>query len=193
LAVVDRVAAVLGSIGTFELEHSDVARAAAFCITAAEAGARHLPILRTRAAEFDPATRSRLIAGAMLPASVLRKAYEIRRDYVRGVDDLFETVDILLAPATPWTAPFLGEATVLHGGETLSVRASLGLYTQPISFVGMPVVVVPVHSDGEMPAGVQIIAPRWREDRTLGVAAALERAATTSAPIAKRASLETVA
>jgi aspartyl-tRNA(Asn)/glutamyl-tRNA(Gln) amidotransferase subunit A len=87
----------------------------------------------------------------------------------------------------------LGEAMMVHGGETLPVRASLGLYTQPISFAGMPVVVVPVHRDGEMPAGVQIITPRWREDRALGIAAALERAAIVSAPIAKRASLENVA
>jgi aspartyl-tRNA(Asn)/glutamyl-tRNA(Gln) amidotransferase subunit A len=189
LAAVDRVAAALSSVGTCELEYSDVARAAAFCITAAEAGTRFLPMLRARAAEFDPATRSRLMAGAMLPASVLNEAYNIRRDYVRSVDDLFETVDVLLAPTTPWTAPLLGEAMMVHCGETLPVRASLGLYTQPISFAGMPVVVVPVHRDGEMPAGVQIITPRWREDRALGIAAALERAAIVSAPIAKRASL----
>jgi aspartyl-tRNA(Asn)/glutamyl-tRNA(Gln) amidotransferase subunit A len=193
LAAVDRVAAALGSVGTFELEYSDVARAAAFCITAAEAGTRFLQMLRARAAEFDPATRSRLMAGAMLPASVLTKAYNVRRDYVRNVDDLFETVDILLAPATPWTAPMLGQAMIAHGGETLPVRAGLGLYTQPISFAGMPVVVVPVHRDGEMPAGVQIIAPRWREDLALAIAAALERAAISSAPIAKRAGLEAVA
>jgi aspartyl-tRNA(Asn)/glutamyl-tRNA(Gln) amidotransferase subunit A len=149
LAAVDRVAAALGSVGTFELEYSDVARAAAFCITAAEAGTRFLPMLRARAAEFDPATRSRLMAGAMLPASVLTKAYNVRRDYVRNVDDLFETVDILLAPATPWTAPLLGQAMMVHCGESLPVRASLGLCTQPISFTGMPVVVVPIHRDGE--------------------------------------------
>ena len=129
----------------------------------------------------------------MLPASVLRKAHNIRRDYIRNVDELFETVDILLAPATPWTAPLLGETMKIHCGETLSVRASLGIYTQPISFGGMPVVVVPVHCDGEMPTGVQIIAPRWREDRALGVSAALERAAISRAPIAQAASLETVA
>jgi 1-carboxybiuret hydrolase len=193
LAAVDRVAASLDTVGTFELEYSDVARAAAFCITAAEAGTRFLPMLRTRAAEFDPATRSRLMAGAMLPASVLRKAYSIRRDYVRNVDDLFETVDILLAPATPWTAPLLGQTMMVHCGEPLPVRASLGLYTQPISFAGMPVVVAPVHRDGEMPAGVQIIAPRWREDRALAIAAALERVKISSAPIARRAGLEAVA
>ncbi len=190
-AAVSRAAAMLGSSNMVELPHSHIARAAAFCITATEGGTRHLPMLRTRAAEFDPATRSRLIAGAMLPASILSMAYDIRCEYAREVDALFETVDVLLAPATPFTAPLLGEATVVCSGETLSVRASLGLYTQPFSFVGLPVVVVPVHSAGEMPAGIQIMAPRWCEGLTLGVAAALERAGTASAPIAKLANLET--
>jgi AtzE family amidohydrolase len=191
LAAVDRVAAALGGSGMVELTHSDKARAAAFCITAAEGGARHLPMLRTRAADFDHATRSRLIAGAMLPASILCTAYDVRRDYIREVENLFETVDILVAPATPCTAPLLGEANITLGGETLPVRASLGLCTQPISFAGLPVAVVPIHSAGEMPVGIQIIAPRWREDRVLGIAAALERASIASAPIAKRARVET--
>ena len=190
LAAVDRVAAALGGAGLVELTHSDKARAAAFCITAAEGGARHVPMLRTRAADFDQATRSRLIAGAMLPASILCKAHDVRRDYIRKVDTLFETVDILLAPATPCTAPLLGEANIILGGETLPVRASLGLCTQPISFAGLPVAVVPIHSAGEMPAGIQIIAPRWREDRVLGIAAALERASIARAPIAERACVE---
>jgi aspartyl-tRNA(Asn)/glutamyl-tRNA(Gln) amidotransferase subunit A len=102
-------------------------------------------------------------------------------------------VDVLLAPATPFTAPSLGESTIAHGDETLAVRASLGIYTQPISFVGLPVVVVPVHSAGGMPAGVQIIAPRWREDRAIGIAAALERAAIADAPVADATRLEIAA
>lgn len=190
MAAVDRVATTLGSIATVELAYSEIARAAAFCITAAEGGARHLPMLRTRAAEFDPATRNRLIAGAMLPASILCKAYDIRRDYARTVDALFEEVDILLAPATPWTAPLLGETHIICDGETLPIRASLGLYTQPISFVGLPVVMAPVHTVGGMPVGVQIIAPRWREDRAIAIAAALEHVGVVSAPIAKSANLE---
>ncbi len=100
-----------------------------------------------------------------------------------NVDQLFEEVDLLLAPATPCTAPLLGQANITLGEETLPVRASLGLCTQPISFAGLPVAVVAVHSNGRMPAGIQIIAPRWREDRVLGIAAALERASIVSAPI----------
>jgi aspartyl-tRNA(Asn)/glutamyl-tRNA(Gln) amidotransferase subunit A len=160
-------------------------------MTAAEGGARHLPMLRTRAADFDHATRSRLIAGAMLPASVLCKAHDVRSDYIRKADEIFETVDILLAPATPCTAPRLGQADISLGTETLPVRASLGLCTQPISFAGLPVAVVPIHSAGAMPSGVQIIASRWREDRVLAIAAALERASIARAPIARVASRET--
>jgi len=190
LVAVDRVASALDVTRMVELTHSDKARAAAFCITAAEGGARHLPMLRTRAADFDHATRSRLMAGAMLPASILCKAHDIRRDYIRDVDALFETVNVLLAPATPCTAPLLGEANVTLRGETLPMRASLGLCTQPISFAGLPVVVVPIHSAGAMPAGVQIITPRWHEDRALGIAAALERTSIARAPIARWTNLE---
>ena len=181
---VDQIANALGSIGRIELPYSDVARAAAFCMTAAEGGALHLPRLRTRAADFDPATRSRLIAGAMLPASLVTKARAIQRDYARSADEVFDKVDILLAPATPCSAPLLNEAAIVIDGEPVPVRANLGLYTQPLSFAGLPVVVVPLHADGEMPVGVQIIASRWREDLALTVAATLEGLHLARAPVA---------
>jgi aspartyl-tRNA(Asn)/glutamyl-tRNA(Gln) amidotransferase subunit A len=63
---------------------------------------------------------------------------------------------------------------VRHGGQALPVRANLGLYTQPFSFIGLPVVTVPVIGAG-MPIGVQIIAPPWREDLALRLATRLER------------------
>ncbi len=55
----------------------------------------------------------------------------------------------------------------------MPVRANLGLYTQPISFIGVPVVVVPVPLS-PLPIGVQIIAAPWREDVALRIAHALE-------------------
>ncbi len=192
-AAVDRVVSAVGGVGTIELPYSDVARAAAFCITAAEGGALHLSQLRTHAADFDPATRNRLIAGAMLPASIVAKARVIQRDYIRSVDQVFDRFDILLAPATPCTAPRLNEANVVIDGEIIPVRANLGLYTQPISFAGLPVVVAPLFSDGEMPSGVQIIASRWREDQALAFAAKLERIGLARAPVASWAATEVAA
>jgi len=54
------------------------------------------------------------------------------------------------------------------------VRANLGIYTQPISFIGLPVAAVPVPL-APLPIGVQIIAAPWREDVALRIAHALEK------------------
>ena len=54
-----------------------------------------------------------------------------------------------------------------------SVRANLGIYTQPFSFIGLPVVAVPVPLD-PLPIAVQIITAPWREDVALRIAHALE-------------------
>ena len=65
-------------------------------------------------------------------------------------------------------------------GRELPVRPNLGLYTQPISFIGLPVVAVPVPLQ-PLPIGVQIIAAPWREDVALRLARHLERAGVVSA------------
>jgi aspartyl-tRNA(Asn)/glutamyl-tRNA(Gln) amidotransferase subunit A len=68
---------------------------------------------------------------------------------------------------------------VLDGVE-LPVRANLGIYTQPISFIGLPVVAVPAPLQ-PLPIGVQIIAAPWREDVALRIAHALEQAGIVAA------------
>jgi aspartyl-tRNA(Asn)/glutamyl-tRNA(Gln) amidotransferase subunit A len=70
------------------------------------------------------------------------------------------------------------------GGEEMPVRPTIGIYTQPISFIGLPVVAVPLFGLGPLPIGVQIMAPPWREDLALRVAWALEAASLATAPVA---------
>ena len=88
--------------------------------------------------------RDRLIAGAMVPAALVVQAQKFRRWYREQVLELFSEVDVILAPATPCTAPPIGQQTFVLDGVELPVRANLGIYTQPISFIGLPVVAVPV-------------------------------------------------
>lgn len=181
---VARCAGALGATRVVEMPEAHRARAAAFLITATEGAALHLDRLKTRAADFDPAVRDRLLAGAMVPAAWVAQAQKLRRRFAADVARLFEGVDILLAPSTPCRAPRLGQTTMTVGGVTLPVRANLGVYTQPISFIGLPVAAVPVWTDGEhLPIGVQVIGPPWREDLVLRVAAALEAAGVARAPI----------
>jgi aspartyl-tRNA(Asn)/glutamyl-tRNA(Gln) amidotransferase subunit A len=170
---IDRVSAALGANRDIEIPEAQRARSAAFIITASEGASLHLNRLRARARDFDPAVRDRLIAGAMTPASLVVKAQKFRRWYRDQVIKLFDEVDAIIAPATPCTAPLIGQQTFMFGDTELPVRANLGLYTQPISFIGLPVVAVPVPLV-PLPIGVQIIAAPWREDVALRLAHALE-------------------
>jgi Asp-tRNA(Asn)/Glu-tRNA(Gln) amidotransferase A subunit family amidase len=88
--------------------------------------------------------------------------------------ELFQQVDVLLAPATPDVAPLLGQQTMKIGTDSVPLRPNIGLYTQPISFIGLPVVSVPLWTAQGLPIGVQVIAPPWREALALRVAAYLE-------------------
>ena len=182
LAAVQRLATALGARRHVALAGAATARAAAYIITTAEGASLHLRRLRTRPQDFDPDVRDRLIAGALVPAPMLMQAQKIRRAFAAEVAAVFRDVDLLLAPATPFPAPAIGQRTVMLGGREELLRPNIGIFTQPISFVGLPVVAVPVASPGELPVAVQLIAPAWREDLCLRAARVLERLGVALAP-----------
>ncbi|MDX3965706.1 MAG: AtzE family amidohydrolase [Bradyrhizobium sp.] len=178
---VSRVAKALGATRVVEVPEASRARAAAYVITTTEGASLHLDRLRKRPNDFDPAVRDRLIAGAMVPAPLVDRAQKFRRWYRAQLAEIFKSVDVLLAPATPCTAPKLGQVNFNLDGVELPVRANIGIHTQPISFIGLPVVAVPVPLE-PLPIGVQIICAPWREDIALRVAHALEKMGVAAAP-----------
>jgi aspartyl-tRNA(Asn)/glutamyl-tRNA(Gln) amidotransferase subunit A len=185
-AAVERIAKALDAQRIVEFPQAERARASGYLITMAEGAALHLDRLRRRGADFDPDVRDRLIAGAMLPGAWIVKAQKFRSWFRSAVGEAMKDVDIVLAPATPCRAPRLGQKTMVLDGQEMLVRPNLGLFTQPISFIGLPVATVPVWTDGErLPIGVQIIAAPWREDLVLRVARALEAQGVVKAPIAR--------
>jgi AtzE family amidohydrolase len=178
---VARVARALGTTRVVEIPEAGRARAAAYVITTCEGASLHLDRLRRRPGDFDPAVRDRLLAGAMIPGALVDRAQKFRRWYRARVLELFKSVDVIIAAATPCVAPKLGQVNFVLDGVELPVRANIGIHTQPISFIGLPVVAVPIPLD-PMPIGVQIITAPWREDIALRVAHALERAGVAAAP-----------
>lgn len=181
-AAADRVAETLGAGEEMTLMDVESARSAAYVITNVEGAALHLDDLRERADEFDPAVRDRLLAGTLLPGIHYVRAQRARLAFRAQLARVFETVDLLVAPATPMRAPAIGTQTWVLRGEAVPLRPSIGVYTQPVSFVGLPVVTCPVQTDGGLPCGVQLIAPAWREDRALAAARALEAAGVCASP-----------
>ena len=169
-------ARVLGATDQVEWPDAALARAAAFITGASEGGSLHLPDLRTRADDFEPLSVDRFIAGALQPGAWYVRAQRFRRVYRDKVNALFEHWDVLLAPATPVSAPVIGTEWLDINGQHLPCRPSMGLLTQPISFAGCPVVAAPFWPSGTggMPIGVQLIAGPWREDLALRAAMSLQ-------------------
>ncbi|WP_372657374.1 AtzE family amidohydrolase [Hydrogenophaga sp.] len=176
-AVVQAAARALGASEVVDWPHPALARAAAFIVSASEGGALHLEDLRTRAEDFEPLSVDRFIAGALQPAAWYLRAQRFRRVYRDQVRALFQHWDVLLAPATPVSAPAIGTEWLDINGQQQPCRPSMGLLTQPISFAGCPVVAAPMWPDGTqgMPLGVQVIAAPWREDLALRAALLLQQ------------------
>lgn len=185
LSAVDRVAEALGARKLVELPMVEAGRAAAFLITNSEGAALHLANLRRRPQDFEPLSRDRFLAGALIPAAWVARAQRVRRLYAERVARLFERFDILLAPSTPCAATPIGAEWFEINGHRLPVRPNMGVLTQPISCIGLPVCGVPVWgAHASLPIGVQVIGAPWREDLVLRVAAALESAGVAQAPVA---------
>lgn len=176
--VVALAAQALGATADVAWPDAVQARAAAFIVSASEGGALHLHRLRTQAADFEPLSVDRFIAGALQPAAWYVRAQRFRRVYRDKVNALFQDWDVLIAPATPVQAQPLGTEWVDINGQRLPCRPSIGLLTQPISFAGCPVVAAPLWPSGTggLPIGVQLIAAPWREDLALRAGMALHHA-----------------
>lgn len=182
---VDMAARALDAADTIELAGAEQARAAAFIITAAEGGALHRQRLTTRYDDYEPHSRARLVAGSLVPAAWVQQAQRIRQRVYRDALALFARYDVLIAPATPVPATAIGTDTLTLAGRPLPARASMGLLTQPISCLGLPVCAAPlwpgIGPDAHLPLGVQLIGAPWREADCLLAAHRLEQAGAAGA------------
>jgi len=174
LAAVQKVADALDVTEYVMIPEAHRARAAAFVITASEGANLHLDNLRSRPQDFDTATRDRFLAGALIPSSWYLQAQRFRRWYRDRVREVFQNVDVILAPTTPISAPLIGQQTMILDGQEILVRPHLGLFTQPLSFIGLPVLSVPIQRQNALPLGVQLIAAPYNEALILRVASVLE-------------------
>ncbi|WP_338670489.1 AtzE family amidohydrolase [Pantoea dispersa] len=178
-AAVAVAASALGAAEEVTLPQAELARSAAFIMTAAEGGNHYLPALRTQPERFEPNSRERLLAGAMLPAAWYVQAQRFRRHFQQQVLPLFDHYDVLIAPATPCTATTIGQETIHINGQDLPTRASMGMLTQPISFLGLPVCSVPLLTASGLPVGLQLIAAPFNEQLALRAAWALQQQGVT--------------
>lgn len=110
-----------------------------------------------------------------MPSAWYVQAQRFRHYFRQQVLPLFEQFDVLIALATPSSATTIGQQTMHINGTDLPIRASMGMLTQPISFLGLPVTTVPLLTASGLPIGLQLIAAPFQESACLRAAWALEQ------------------
>ena len=171
-AAVRRAAHCLDAERSVEIADSDRAVAASLLITSAEAATLHFEEIGDRIGEFDRFTRARWIAAAAIPHVWVARAQQFRRRYGETMRAIFDEIDILATPTTPFPPTRIGQSQIGIGGETVPVRGTLGRYTAPFSFLGYPALSVPVPGE-PFPLGVQLVAAPGRDGYLLRAAARL--------------------
>ncbi len=168
------IAAIAPDARVLDLPDIARARSAAFLITAYEGGTLHRAALAKDAMAFDPATRDRLLAGALIPRALYDAARDFRRSFKPMIVDLVSEYDVLLAPAAPCMAPLVSDPRITIDGMLKPARSDLGIHTQPISFTGLPSLSVPLRRPGRLPLGLQLIGRPNGESTLFRFAAMLE-------------------
>jgi aspartyl-tRNA(Asn)/glutamyl-tRNA(Gln) amidotransferase subunit A len=130
----------------------------------------------TRTAGFGAEAKRRILLGTFALSAGYYEAYygqamRARALLTRDFDRAFERVDLIACPCIPAPAFRLGEKTE----DPLQMYLS-DVFTVPASLAGLPAISIPSGLTPErLPLALQLIAPRFAEERLLAAAAAFER------------------
>jgi len=151
----------------------------AAALLSAEAAAIHLPWLRERARDYAQQTRSRLLVGLAMPATLYVQAARARS---RLLEDMlrqtFSACDVLHIPVLRLPVPTGAETDVGGSAAMPRVLAEIVACTRPINFLGLPAVSVPIGlSRSGLPIGMQLVGRPFEEQVLLRMGGAYEAAA----------------
>lgn len=148
--------------------------AAARVILLCEASAVLEPHLTERR-QFGADVLALLDQGRLLPATDYIHAQRLRKRMQQEFAQIWSSVDCVITPTTPNTAPRVGESTVKLGGIDEDVRLATTRLVRSINLLGLPALSIPCGLSARgLPVGLQIIGPAFEESLILRVGAALE-------------------
>jgi len=165
------------SIDEVSLPRLQYATQVSFLTMASEAMTVHRHYMRQRAQDYGEDIRLRLGAGQFILATQYIQAQRVRRLLYQDLQDLFQRVDLLLAPTLPATAPRIGDSSVQLGNKSLNVRMLLTQFTRAFNVTGHPALALPCGlSPSGLPMGMQFIGRPFEEENLLRVGHAYEEA-----------------
>lgn len=145
-----------------------------------EAAGLHQPWLRTRAMDYDRATRRRLLTASLLPAAVYHRAARARVLIRRQLLAALDRYDLLLCPTGHRAAPLIteGRAPITERQQVAGRFFTRRSYTAPAALAGTPAIALPCgFTRSGLPISLQLVGRPFDEAMALRAAHAYEGAA----------------
>ena len=132
---------------------------------------------KSRSEGFGPEVKRRIMLGSFVLSSGYYDAYYLKALRTKALikkefDQAFGKYDVLLAPASPFTAPKIGESLknplAMYLGD---------IYTISVNLAGLPGLSVPCGKDKNgLPIGLQLIGDCFKENNLIRAGYAYEQA-----------------
>lgn len=152
----------------------DAISAASLVILLSEAAALYEPYM-DRQSEIGVDVRALLYQGRLVPATDYVNAQRLRKVLANEFRALFRSIDCLFTPATPITAPRIGQREVEIGAETLDTRLVTTRFARAFNALGFPALAMPCGETPEgMPIGLQMVGRPFEESLLFKLGEALE-------------------
>ena len=131
---------------------------------------------KSRSEGFGPEVKRRIMLGSFVLSSGYYDAYYLKALRTKALikkafDDAFAKYDVILGPASPYTAPKLGESL------SDPIQIYLGdIYTISVNLAGLPGMTVPCGMDSKgLPIGLQLIGDCFKENNIIRAGYAFEQ------------------
>jgi 2-dehydropantoate 2-reductase len=119
---------------------------------------------------FGPETLRLFLSGSEVTRDAYDEALATRARLLPDTDALYENIDVLLTPSTPYVAPPTTPPIDTPDGE------AEGYFTGPFNLTGDPALVLPCgFSDEGLPIGLQLSSPRGTDMALLASARVIEK------------------
>lgn len=133
--------------------------------------------------DLSAATRISLTLGKSVTSVDYLQAQRMRTRAMARFAEIFDSVDLVVSPATAMVAPTIPAESLSPGVADMNVVSELMRFAVPANMVGLPAISLPVgYSRAGLPIAVQLMGRPWEEGVLFTVARAIERLADRQLP-----------
>jgi len=146
-------------------------------LIATEAAHVHKKTILDRPDMLNDQTLMRVLTGIFTSDDAYRRLQACRADFIaRTLPDLFDKVDLFMAPVWPFALPTIKDSDVGANPDAAPLMQRIGHNTRPVNFLGLPAICLPIGFDANgLPLSVQLVGKPFSEALLLRVARAIER------------------